>query len=224
MESRGGFIFDSLVYGIRTSLSQVRLICFSILFIVVAFLLLVFFGKLLVPLGFNGLGTLIECCMSRICPMDALMQFIARNYLYMTIALFLQIILFVWAWLGFIRIALDVYDTGDSRLSQFASVVAYLPKAMLAVFVFLVVTIAGLFALVIPGIVWFIRAGYFMWFILDRDTGIIASFKKSIDVTRGKAWYLFGQLLVFQFLSMSILGISIAIFSSAYVYRYLAKR
>jgi uncharacterized membrane protein len=63
--------------------------------------------------------------------------------------------------------------------------------------------------LIIPGIILSIRLGFFDYLIVDKDSKIIESLKRSWEITKGNVWNLF--LLYILLGLINILGVFILI-------------
>lgn len=114
----------------------------------------------------------------------------------------------------------------------------FLPESQLALryigasIIYWLIIIGGLILLIVPGIIWGIKFGYYKYLIVDKHQGVIESLKGSAKVTDGAKWSLFGfnlTLGVITLLSLPLLVIGLPVTlpitqpASAFVYRKLAK-
>lgn len=87
-----------------------------------------------------------------------------------------------------------------------------------------ILTLSGLFYLAIPILVIYIMYQFNTCYIVDRNYGIIASFKASRKVTSGYKWRIFVLTLIFTvvliFISMMILGVFVTS-GSALIYSFV---
>lgn len=133
--------------------------------------------------------------------------------------------------MGWLKIMLKLYDSQEAHLSDIFSCPRLLFKYLISAIVYGMIIFAGIFLLIIPGIIWAIRGQFFSCFIIDKELGPIEALKKSWDITRGLTW----QLIVFYCLLFLInlagilaliLGLFIAIPLTAlawvFVYRKLS--
>ncbi len=225
MANKGFFVFDALVYAFRMCLTQARLILISAIVFAVGFMVTGFLINAITNGDFFDLLGLLRSCNTDECTlvMRAIMNYCTNNYLKMLATWSLLILFISWFWLGVVRISLELYDDEESSAGLFFSNLYQLPKAFVAVNIFIVVACIGFCALIIPGLVWTIRAGYFMWFIVDDNVGILESFKKSNAAVEGYSWYIYGVMQALMFVP-GFVNTLIGLLSNAYIYRYLTKR
>lgn len=106
--------------------------------------------------------------------------------------------------MGLIRICLKFCDYQKPAFSDlFSSSFLFFKYAVAALFSSLI-TIFGLFLLIIPGIVWGIQFGFAEYSVIDKNLGPIAALKRSSAITRGVK----GELFIFGILfsAINILG------------------
>ncbi len=133
--------------------------------------------------------------------------------------------------LGYTKLVLEVHDRGTSSVGQLFSCFHLLPKFLVALMIYVTVVAIGFLLFVIPGIILAIRLGFFRYFIVDKNTGIIESLQRSYAITAGHFWNLIGlivALLVLQGLgALIIIGTLITWpareLAYAYVYRKLSS-
>jgi len=63
-----------------------------------------------------------------------------------------------------------------------------LPAVVVATFFFFLILSAGLLALVVPGLIFIAVYSMFAYVIVDKEVGIVASFRESARLTKGARW------------------------------------
>jgi uncharacterized membrane protein len=135
--------------------------------------------------------------------------------------------------LGLIKVSVNFCDgikgKLDDLLSSFHLVLQYFAAAL----VYFLIVIAGLFLLVVPGVIWFIKYSLFPYFIVDQKMGPIEAIKASGKATSGAKfqlflfWLLLGLMNLGGLLALGIgliVTIPVTMVSYAYVYRKLAGK
>lgn len=135
--------------------------------------------------------------------------------------------------LGLIKVSINFCDgikgKLDDLLSSFNLVLTYFAAAL----VYLLIVIAGLFLLVVPGVIWFIKYSMFPYFIVDQKMGPIEAIKasgKATSVAKFQLflfWLLLGLVNLGGLLALGIglfVSIPVSMVSYAYVYRQLAGK
>jgi uncharacterized membrane protein len=104
--------------------------------------------------------------------------------------------------MGMTRIVLKFVDGGrgdfNDLFSNFDVFLDYLGASVL----YGLIVVGGLCLLIVPGVIWAIRFGFFGYFILDRKLGAIDALKASSALTKGVK----GDLFVF---GLAVIGINI---------------
>jgi len=135
--------------------------------------------------------------------------------------------------LGLIKISLKLCDGEEARFSDLVSQYKLFFRYLFASFLYGLITLLGFVLLIVPGIILLIRLGFFDYLIVDKNSTIIESLKRSWEITRGNTWNLF--LLYFLFALINILGVLALIFglfwsipttmvAEAFVYRKLSSQ
>ena len=131
--------------------------------------------------------------------------------------------------LGYIKMTLEVYDRGSSTISQLFSCFTLALKGLAATLLYVVIVGLASIFFVIPGIYLALRCILFIYFILDKNAGIIASLKQSYAATAGHIWPLFALMVVFTVVNnlgmvmmFFMMPVKYSVFS--YVYRTLTAR
>jgi hypothetical protein len=94
----------------------------------------------------------------------------------------------IWLGMGLTRIGLNLVSGNPVALPQLFGEGGKIFKMLVASFLFGLMLFFGILALVIPGIYLALRFGQFYLGILDRDLGIIDSFKYSSALTTNNKW------------------------------------
>lgn len=107
--------------------------------------------------------------------------------------------------IGFIRIALKFCSNEKGAFNDLFSCAHLFFKYLFASILYFLIVIGGLILLIVPGIIWAIKFGFYGYFIVDKEIGPIESLKKSSGITRGVKWdlFLFGLLLT----GINLLGV-----------------
>lgn len=108
----------------------------------------------------------------------------------------LLFVLFSWVSYGYTNFVLHVHDSGTALMSDLFPSFGKFIKLVIASIIFGAIVCGGLILLVIPGIYFLIRFGFFIYAILDRDAGIIDSLKQSWAMTAGHGWPLLGLMII----------------------------
>lgn len=132
--------------------------------------------------------------------------------------------------LGLIKIALNLLDNKEGKLSDLFSQLPLFFKYLFSNILYGLIIFVGFILLIIPGIILAVKYQFFVYFIVDKNAGPIEALKRSSEITRGAKWdlFLFGLLLGFiNFLGALCLIIGlfatvpITMIASAFVYRKL---
>ena len=130
--------------------------------------------------------------------------------------------------MGIIKIALDFYkgEANFSTLFEFITHPRIAFKYLIVAFLYILGTTLGLILLIVPGIIFMLRFWFSFIFIIDQDAGIIGSFEKSAELTRGVTGkmflYLLAIVLVNAVASFLIVGslVTVPLITLANVYIY----
>ena len=103
---------------------------------------------------------------------------------------------------------------------------------IIASFLYGLIVVAGTILLIVPGIIWAIKYGFYGYLILDKGMGPIAAIKRSGAITKGSIWNLYLLFLLIALINMAgalavllglFISIPITIIANAYVYRKLEE-
>lgn len=154
------------------------------------------------------------------------------------LAFILQFLIFLLAkifmiisFVGWNRIALDLYDTGTSKLRRIFAVVPLLFTYIIGGSLYFFVVSVGLLLLIIPGIIWGLKYCLFDLIIIDTGCGPLEALTKSGQLTYGHKWKIFSFILIGWLITvLSIITIIgpvilfyIFVLSRTYIYRTLQK-
>jgi len=134
--------------------------------------------------------------------------------------------------LGLIKISLEICDGKEPKISDLFSQYRLFFRYFFASILKNLITLFGFILLIIPGIILSIRLGLFDYLIVDKNSKIIESLKKSWEITKGSTWNLF--LLYFLLGLINLLGffalivglfwsIPTTMIAEAFVYRKLSS-
>lgn len=193
MQAKKFSVFEAIVYGLKTTLDHFRLFFLT----TVTFGATVFgaFAIIALSLGIIGFGKLIEIsktltiCDGSSCTIRTIVE--AINGAPLGIAIVSTLVLWIFIIglsIGYIRIMLDQYDTGTSQVKRLFSCFGLVPKFTITTILFGLIVFLGTLVLIIPGIILAARLGLFAYFIVDKNTSIIGSVKKSYAATKGATW------------------------------------
>ena len=108
----------------------------------------------------------------------------------------LSLVLFLLFSLGYTKNMFQTLDGEEPQFSAYGQVSRKIFTGLFAGLIFTVVVIVGLALLILPGYYLAIRLQFFLASIIEEDTGIITSLKRSWEVTKGQEMSLFLLLLV----------------------------
>jgi membrane-anchored glycerophosphoryl diester phosphodiesterase (GDPDase) len=93
--------------------------------------------------------------------------------------------------LGLIKISLKICDGKEPKISDLFSQYRLFFRYLFASILKNLIALLGFILLIIPGIIFSIRLGFFDYLIVDKNSKIIESLKKSWEITKGNVWNLF---------------------------------
>ena len=116
--------------------------------------------------------------------------------------------------MGLLKICLMFTDGEKPEIGDLFSCFPLLFKWILAYIVYSLIVIAGLVLLIVPGVIWTIKFGFFSFFIIDRrDIGPIEALKESSRITqdsKGKL-FLFG-IVIYGIMLLGVICLIIGLF------------
>jgi uncharacterized membrane protein len=150
-------------------------------------------------------------------------------YIILAISIFVNIMIQA----GMIKISLDFVDGTKSSLKKLYAYANLTGKLFVSSLVYGLIVLGGLILLIVPGVIWSIKYGYYMYFIIEKNAGPIEALKMSAKLTDGAKSQLFilgiilglinllGMLCLFIGLFFTI---PLTIVAKAFVYRKLAAQ
>ena len=135
--------------------------------------------------------------------------------------------------MGLIRISLKLVDGKQPRYGELFEDLATFGRYLAVNLLFVLIIMAGLLLLVLPGIVWSVKYQFAPFLIVDRHPGIKESFKKSAEMTAGAKREVFLFFLLVMGINLAgLLAFGIGVFTTlpatmiayAFVYRKLLER
>jgi len=134
--------------------------------------------------------------------------------------------------LGLIKISLKIYGNEEPKISEIISQYKLFFRYLFASILKSLITLFGFILLIIPGIILSIRLGFFDYLIVDKNSRVIESLKKSWEITKGSTWNLFlfyfllgliNLLGVFALIVGLFWSIPTTMIAEAFVYRKLSS-
>ena len=108
--------------------------------------------------------------------------------------------------MGILRIGLKFTDGEQPVFGDLFSCFPLIFKWILAYIVFSLIVIGGLILLVVPGVIWTIKYGFFSFFIIDReDIGPIEALKESSRITQESK----GNLFLFGLIAYGVIVLGV---------------
>lgn len=116
----------------------------------------------------------------------------------LAISQLLQQLLGIYLGLGIVRLGLNIAGGEKASVGDLFSQGSVFWRGVGATFLYYLLVVVGLIALIVPGIYLAIRFGYFQVALVDRNLGVFESFEYSSRLTKGNKWRLFllGLLVV----------------------------
>lgn len=133
-------------------------------------------------------------------------------------------------YLGYIKNLFQALDGEEPQFSAYGQQSGKILKGMITSILYSLIMVIGLCLLIIPGIYLGLRLQFAFYFIVEENTGILDSLKKSWAITKGQVFPLFLLLLVgIGIVILGIIALGIGVFvaiplifmASCYVFRKL---
>ncbi len=106
--------------------------------------------------------------------------------------------------IGFIKISLKLVDKKQAKFEELWAYPQYLLRMIASSILYGLAVLGGLILFVVPGIYLALRLQFYSYVLLDKDTGVIDSLKKSWKLTQGNVINLF--LFMLLIIGINILG------------------
>jgi hypothetical protein len=233
VESKKCSLYQAFLFAFETLLSNIRF--FMQVTLVGIAIFLGIYTVLYLAIGFDFLDLVPEFESLRQCvgfECVGLFDMVARYFMDNALligALLVAVGLIISAFMaGYAVVMLQMCDQGSSSLRTLFAYIHLAPKILVAwVLYYAFVALAGCF-LILPGLIVMARLGLWIFFIVDKNQGIIESFISSYRVTRGFTWELialFGLTLVTtRFFVFNIIGALILLPDGALMYTYVYRQ
>lgn len=114
----------------------------------------------------------------------------------------------VWSMFAFFIMTQYFYDASRGKPSLktvFGALAPRLPVLLVSTLIFFVVFFAGLILLIIPGLIVMVRLGSYDYAVMFEGAGIMNSFKRSWQFTKGSFWRIFAVMFVL-FIPLMVCG------------------
>jgi uncharacterized membrane protein len=134
--------------------------------------------------------------------------------------------------LGLIKISLEIYDGKEPKISDLFSQYRLFFRYLFASILKSLICLFGFILLIIPGIILSIRLSFFDYLIVDKNSRIVESLKKSWEITKGSTlnlfllYFLLGLINLLGFFALTVglfWSIPTTIIAEAFVYRKLSS-
>jgi len=117
--------------------------------------------------------------------------------------------------LGYFRNCMQTLDNEEPQFSAYGQVSRKIFSFLAGYILFTVITTIGFALFIVPGVYLFLRLQFFYASMVDEDAGLIASFKRSWTITKGRTLQLFVLALIQLLLSfIGIIAIGIGVFAA----------
>lgn len=135
--------------------------------------------------------------------------------------------------IGMIKILLDLYDGKKLDFTQLYSMYPLALRYLGASILYGLMVVVGIVLLIVPGIYLAIKYQFYSFLIIDKNMGIMDSFKKSGEMTKGNMMNLFFLgliLVVINIIGALLFGIGLLVtiptstMAMVYVYRKLSHK
>ncbi|MDX1672779.1 MAG: hypothetical protein R3211_10590 [Balneolaceae bacterium] len=132
--------------------------------------------------------------------------------------------------IGFIKIMLKLVDDRDTGVTDLFNNLSLLLSYLVASFLYSLIVIAGLFLLIVPGIIAAVRLQFFPYYIIERDANAFQALQNSYVSTRNLTFelFLFGlTVLILNVAGVMVFGIGLVLsypvttMATAVIYRGL---
>lgn len=134
--------------------------------------------------------------------------------------------------IGMLEVGLKLVDGKKATFSDLFNRYQLFFRYLGASILYILGVVLGLILLIVPGVWFAARYGFYAYVMVDKDLGLMDSLKESARITEGKVWQIIGLslaslgVIMLGFLAL-ILGIFVAYpvvwIASAWVYRQLSK-
>lgn len=119
--------------------------------------------------------------------------------------------------IAFTAVTLKLVDGHSSRYSDLLAPFKTYKVTLhyfLASILYMLIVLVGLILLILPGVYLLVRLQFFAYLLVEHENmGVIESLKKSMEMTKGKFWSLFGFGIVFVLVNLlGLIALGIGLF------------
>lgn len=134
--------------------------------------------------------------------------------------------------MGYIKIGLKICDGEKPKMEDLLNCYPLFFRFIAATALYGTLVALGLISFVVPGVILAVKFGYYAYFIVDKNQGVIESLKSSSRITMGSKWnlFLFWMLLcvinilgLLCFVVGLIITLPLSLIAISYVYRRLLE-
>lgn len=241
MNERDLSLYECAVYGVQAALDNVRLFVLSACAFIVTIVALVMLlglvaGQVIFPayhLAVDHIRPLFlapdidphQYALIKMEFFKELAAILSTNIWMSVICSLLVFIAMVGMTAGFTRVLLDLKSYGKSEVPMMYSKFHLIPKFLLLMIISSVAIVAGTLFFILPGIYLLIKLYFCLFYMIDRNAGVIESLRNSFAMTDGFEWEIFGMLVLsYAALSVfSILALPFVWMMGVAMYKYLVK-
>jgi len=135
--------------------------------------------------------------------------------------------------MGLIYITLKLYDENTAEYRDILKPAPLFWRYLGSSLVYGLIVIFGLMLLIVPGIIWSIKYGFYKYALIDEKLGVMDSIRRSREITKDEKWHIFFFGIVLTLLNILgalvffvglIITVPITLMATVYVYRKLLHR
>jgi len=131
------------------------------------------------------------------------------------IVAFISFLLYCIFYMGYVKNSLQTLDGDEPQFSAYGQVSRKLPSFIPAHLIYAAVVAIGCALLVFPGLYLAVRLQFFYASMVDEDTGLVDSFKRSWNITKGHGKRLFVLMLCYLLIIITgLVAAGIGIFAA----------
>lgn len=224
---------DVIIYGIKTTINNLRVAIYSITILlceVMASIIIVGLPTLIFALWktpeFRILGSQIRTALAS--GSYNSIQSIIQNSQTIPLPLSVKIIgsialctlLILWSMFaaGYIRMIIKFHDTETANLRDMFMGWHRGPRLLLGMIIYTTASILGFIFLIIPGLYILVHGSLYYCFIIDKNFGPIEAFKRSFHVIHGHAWQVSAIIIFLAALSFNPITVMLVAFTQSLIH------
>lgn len=194
-------ITHALRFGIQSVINHFGLVL-AVFFTVIASFIGFALLAVLIFLGPN-LVNIMQSGMQSVTMHIGSFRFFDSMWMMIGLILFGLIAIFfvVWIKLGLIRIALNLYDTSDARISDLFAESGLVFSGLMLYILYRMLVALGLLLFVVPGLFFLTISWFAPYALVDRALGPIQALNLSYQITQNNKLYVFAYILVICIIS-----------------------